>query len=177
MTGITLLSTVATRFVAADNVAPSKLYSLLMTTFLPALPGCVQLYTTVFGKYPVTQPSSWPQPPTCSTQARRTKEMLSANTEAPFVVEELLDGQDFRSSIKRQQLEDLAGDFFQRAAKPLQRLLQRNGLAPTDIHAVELLGGGSRIPKLQAQLGHVLSGRVLDKYVVAVAAPLDLSSA
>ena len=98
-------------------------------------------------------------------QAKRTKEMLSANTEAPFIVEELLDGQDFRSSIKRQQLEDLAGDFFQRAAKPLQRLLQRNGLAPTDVHAVELLGGGSRIPKLQSELGHVLSGRVLDKYV------------
>ena len=97
------------------------------------------------------------------TQARRTKEMLSANTEAPFIVEELLDGKDFRSSIKRQELEDLAGDFFQRAARPLQRLLQRNGLAPADIDAVELLGGGSRIPKLQAELGHVLKGRVLDK--------------
>ena len=95
--------------------------------------------------------------------------MLSANTEAPFIVEELLDGQDFRSSIKRQQLEDLAGDFFQRAAKPLQRLLQRNGLAATDVHAVELLGGGSRIPKLQAELGQVLSGRVLDKYVAVTA--------
>ena len=89
--------------------------------------------------------------------------MLSANTEAPFIVEELLDGKDFKSSIKRQQLEDLAGDFFQRAARPLQRLLQRNALAPTDINAVELLGGGSRIPKLQAELGPVLSGRVLDK--------------
>ncbi|KAL3157632.1 hypothetical protein ABBQ32_012079 [Trebouxia sp. C0010 RCD-2024] len=100
-------------------------------------------------------------------QARRTKEMLSANTEAPFIVEELLDGQDFRSSIKRQQLEELAGDFFQRAAKPLQKLLQRNGLAPTDVHAVELLGGGSRIPKLQAELGLVLKGRLLDKHLDA----------
>lgn len=102
---------------------------------------------------------------TLAAQARRTKEMLSANTEAPFIVEELLDGQDFRSSIKRQQLEELAGDFFQRAARPLQKLLQRNGLTPTDVHAVELLGGGSRIPKLQAELGLVLKGRVLDKYV------------
>ena len=100
-----------------------------------------------------------------AAQARRTKEMLSANTEAPFIVEELLDGQDFRSSIKRQHLEELAGDFFQRAARPLQQLLQCNGLAPTDVHAVELLGGGSRIPKLQAELGLVLKGRVLDKYV------------
>ena len=99
----------------------------------------------------------------CLTQARRTKEMLSANTEAPFIVEELLDGKDFRSSIKRQEMEDLAGDFFERAVKPLQHILQRNGLSAEDIHGVELLGGGSRIPKLQAELGHVLSGRVLDK--------------
>lgn len=96
-------------------------------------------------------------------QARRTKEILSANTEAPFIVEELLDGKDFRSNIKRQDFEDLAGSFFERAAKPLQHLLQRNGLSAGDVHAVELLGGGSRIPKLQAELGHVLNGRVLDK--------------
>ena len=96
-------------------------------------------------------------------QARRTKEILSANTEAPFIVEELLDGKDFRSGIKRQDFEDLAGNFFERAAEPLQHLLQRNGLSAGDVHAVELLGGGSRIPKLQAELGHVLNGRVLDK--------------
>ena len=96
-------------------------------------------------------------------QARRTKEILSANTEAPFIVEELLDGKDFRSGIKRQDFEDLAGNFFERAAEPLQHLLQRNGLSAGDVHAVELLGGGSRIPKLQAELGRVLNGRVLDK--------------
>ncbi|DBA73173.1 hypothetical protein WJX79_004877 [Trebouxia sp. C0005] len=100
-------------------------------------------------------------------QARRTKEILSANTEAPFIVEELLDGRDFRSGIKRQDFEDLAGNFFERAAKPLQHLLQRNGLSAGDVHAVELLGGGSRIPKLQAELGRVLHGRVLDKHLDA----------
>lgn len=78
-------------------------------------------------------------------------------------MEELHDGKDFHSSIKRQDFEDLAGDFFQRAAKPLQHILQRNGLSAEDVHAVELLGGGSRIPKLQAELGSVLGGRVLDK--------------
>lgn len=100
-------------------------------------------------------------------QARRTKEILSANTEAPFIVEELHDGKDFRSSIKRQDFEDLAGDFFERAARPLQHILQRNGLSAGDVHAVELLGGGSRVPKLQAELGSVLGGRVLDKHLDA----------
>ena len=89
--------------------------------------------------------------------------MLSANTEAPFIVEELLDGKDFRSSIKRQDFEDLAGGFFQKAAQPLQQLLQRNKLSPGDVQAVELLGGGSRLPAVQAALSQVLQGRALAK--------------
>lgn len=40
---------------------------------------------------------------------RRTKEMLSANSEAPFIVEELHDGIDFSSSITRSELEEIAG--------------------------------------------------------------------
>ncbi len=47
-------------------------------------------------------------------QVRRTKEMLSANTGAPLSVEEMHGGEDFRTSITRQQMEELAGDFFKR---------------------------------------------------------------
>jgi hypothetical protein len=43
----------------------------------------------------------------------------------------------------------LQGGFWARAAAPLQRLLERNNLKPSDIDAVELLGGGSRVPRLQ----------------------------
>jgi hypothetical protein len=49
-------------------------------------------------------------------QVRRTKEVLSANTFAPITVEELHDGKDFQSTIKREEFEDLAGDFWDRAA-------------------------------------------------------------
>ncbi len=44
-----------------------------------------------------------------SLQVKRTKEILSANTEAPLSVEELLGGHDFRSSISRTEFERLAG--------------------------------------------------------------------
>jgi hypothetical protein len=43
----------------------------------------------------------------------------------------------------------LAGDFFTASAGPLTKLMARNNLAPGDIDAVELLGGGSRVPRLQ----------------------------
>ena len=63
-----------------------------------------------------------------SPQAKRTKEMLSANTEAPAIVEELAGGRDFRASVSRETLETLAGDWFQRAVAPLTSLLERNHL-------------------------------------------------
>ncbi|GFR42342.1 hypothetical protein Agub_g3033, partial [Astrephomene gubernaculifera] len=100
-------------------------------------------------------------------QVRRTKEMLSANSAAPCSVEELYDGRDFQSSISREAFEGLAADFFGRATAPLRRLLERNGLAAGDIDAVELLGGGSRVPRLQAALSEVLGGRGLDRHLDA----------
>ncbi len=43
----------------------------------------------------------------------------------------------------------MAGPLFMRAAAPLQRILDRNSLKIEDIEGVELLGGGSRVPRLQ----------------------------
>ena len=54
-----------------------------------------------------------------------------------------------QSSITREAFEGLVADFFQRAAAPLLRIIERNSLKPEDIDSVELLGGGSRVPKLQ----------------------------
>lgn len=55
-----------------------------------------------------------------------------------------------------------AGDFWQRATLPLTTLLQQNNLTAGDLSAVELLGGGSRVPRLKAALSEVLGGRGLD---------------
>jgi hypothetical protein len=49
-------------------------------------------------------------------QVRRTKEVLSANSGAPFNVEELHEGRDYASHITRDTFEELAGDFWSRAA-------------------------------------------------------------
>lgn len=60
-----------------------------------------------------------------------------------------------------------AGDFFKTAAAPLVRLVERNGLSAKDVNAVELLGGGSRVPRLQAALSEALAGRNLDRHLDA----------
>ena len=63
----------------------------------------------------------------------------------------------------REEFEALAGDFFARAAAPVTELLQRNPEAARNLSAVELLGGGTRVPRLQAALSSALGGRTLDK--------------
>jgi hypoxia up-regulated 1 len=63
----------------------------------------------------------------------------------------------------REEFEALAGDFFVRAAAPVAELLQRNPEAAKNLSAVELLGGGTRVPRLQAALSQALGGRTLDK--------------
>ncbi|CAD7703207.1 unnamed protein product [Ostreobium quekettii] len=96
---------------------------------------------------------------------RRTKEILSANSDAPVYVEELHDNKDFSSKITRREFEDLAADFFERAKNPLVEILERNNLSVASLDGVELLGGGTRVPKLQAVLSEALGGRNLDRHL------------
>jgi hypoxia up-regulated 1 len=100
-------------------------------------------------------------------QVRRTKEILSANAAAPFSAEELHDGVDFSSTVSREQLESLAAPWFARVASVAERLLARQAVNPAQLSAVELLGGGSRVPGLQAALSKALGGRQLDRHLDA----------
>ncbi|GAB4822077.1 hypothetical protein N2152v2_009123 [Parachlorella kessleri] len=98
-------------------------------------------------------------------QVKRTKQILSANSEAPISVEELFEDHDFRATITRDKFEELAGDFWERATLPLTTLMARNNLTAADLGAVELLGGGSRVPRLKAALSDALGGRSLDMHL------------
>lgn len=65
--------------------------------------------------------------------------------------------------MHRSDFESLAAEFFEVAKKPLMDIMKRNNLAASDLDGVELLGGGTRVPKLQAVLSEVLGGRPLDR--------------
>ena len=55
----------------------------------------------------------------------------------------------FRSSITRQKFEELCEDLWERSLVPLKEVLNYSGLKMDEIYAVELIGGGTRVPKLQ----------------------------
>ncbi|KAL3502412.1 hypothetical protein ACH5RR_036861 [Cinchona calisaya] len=100
-------------------------------------------------------------------QVKRTKEILSANTMAPISVESLYDDRDFRSTISREKFEELCADIWEKALTPLKEVLEHSGLKTDDIYAVELIGGATRVPKLQSKLQEFLGRKELDKHLDA----------
>ncbi|KAL4569956.1 hypothetical protein LXL04_025605 [Taraxacum kok-saghyz] len=100
-------------------------------------------------------------------QVKRTKEILSANSAAPFSVESLLDDRDFRSTITRQKFEEMCEDLWERSIIPVKELLKNSGLKVDDIYAFELIGGGTRVPKLQAKLQEFLGKSDMDRHLDA----------
>lgn len=100
-------------------------------------------------------------------QVKRTKEILSANTVAPISVESLYDDIDFRSTISREKFEELCGDLWELSLVPVKEVLQHSNLKIDEIYAVELIGGATRVPKLQAMLQEFLGRKDLDKHLDA----------
>ncbi|XP_027127325.2 heat shock 70 kDa protein 17 [Coffea arabica] len=100
-------------------------------------------------------------------QVKRTKEILSANTVAPISVESLYDDRDFRSSISREKFEELCADIWEKALTPLKEVFEHSGLKTEEIHGVELIGGATRVPKLQAKLQEYLGRKELHKHLDA----------
>ncbi|KAJ8642203.1 hypothetical protein MRB53_018897 [Persea americana] len=100
-------------------------------------------------------------------QVKRTKEILSANTAAPISVESLYDDRDFRSTITREKFEELCGDLWEKALIPVKEVLAHSGLKVDEIYALELIGGATRVPKLQAKLQEFLGRKNLDKHLDA----------
>ncbi|KAG8480660.1 hypothetical protein CXB51_025211 [Gossypium anomalum] len=100
-------------------------------------------------------------------QVKRTKEILSANTAAPISVESLHDDRDFRSTITREKFEELCGDLWDKSLMPVKEVLKHSGLQADDIYAVELIGGATRVPKLQVKLQEYFGRKDLDKHLDA----------
>ncbi|KAM7271972.1 hypothetical protein ACFE04_031186 [Oxalis oulophora] len=100
-------------------------------------------------------------------QVKRTKEILSANKAAPISVESLYDDRDFKSTITREKFEELCNDLWDRSLIPVKEVLKHSGLSIDDIQSVELIGGATRVPKLQAKLQEFLGRKELDRHLDA----------
>ena len=93
----------------------------------------------------------------------RAKRTLSSATKADVEIDSLCDGIDFNSSITRARFEDLCNDYFNNTLKPVEQVLLDSKISKTQIHEVVLVGGSTRIPKVQALLQNFFNGKELCK--------------
>ncbi|HYV19268.1 MAG TPA: molecular chaperone DnaK [Verrucomicrobiae bacterium] len=85
--------------------------------------------------------------------AEKAKMELSTVTETeinlPFITADATGPRHLTRKLSRSQFERLAGDLFQRSIPPVERALKDAGLKPSDVDEVVLVGGSTRIPKIQ----------------------------
>lgn len=86
---------------------------------------------------------------TCCERAKRT---LSSSTEASIEVDALHEGVDFYSKITRARFEELCSDLFRQTLGPVERALKDANLNTREINDVVMVGGSTRIPKIQKLL-------------------------
>nr|CAB3496336.1 unnamed protein product [Digitaria exilis] len=92
---------------------------------------------------------------------KRAKRMLSSTTQTTVEVDSLHDGIDFFTKITRSRFEDLSKDLFSKCMKGLEKCLQDAKLDKSSIHDFVLVGGSTRIPKVQSLLQEFFDGKEL----------------
>jgi len=94
-------------------------------------------------------------------QANKAKHVLSANTGFPLYIDSLYDDTTYSSHITREKFEEISKDLIDRSTQPIEMALKQANMTLDEIDAIELIGGGMRIPKVQDQLQNYL-GEKLD---------------
>ena len=95
----------------------------------------------------------------------RAKRTLSTSTQANVEIDSLYEGIDFYTNITRARFEELCMDLFRSCMDPVEKALRDSKLAKSEIHEVVLVGGSTRIPKLQSLLTDFFNGKALNKSV------------
>ena len=83
------------------------------------------------------------------TACERAKCALSSQTQAQVEIDSLFEGVDFASTISRAKFEDLCADYFRACLAPCEKVLVDAKMAKGQIQEVVLVGGSTRIPKVQ----------------------------
>ena len=92
-------------------------------------------------------------------EVEKAKRALSAAHQVRVEVESLIDGEDFSETLTRAKFEELNMDLFRGTLKPVQKVLEDADLSKKDIDEIVLVGGSTRIPKIQALVKEFFNGK------------------
>ncbi|XP_023219678.1 heat shock 70 kDa protein cognate 4-like [Centruroides vittatus] len=99
------------------------------------------------------------------TACERAKRTLSSSTQASIEIDSLFEGIDFYSTITRARFEELNADLFRSTLEPVEKALRDAKLDKSQIHDIVLVGGSTRIPKIQKLLQDFFNGKDLNKSI------------
>jgi heat shock protein 5 len=92
-------------------------------------------------------------------EVEKAKRALSSSQQAKIEIESLLDGEDFSETLTRAKFEELNNDLFKKTLAPLTRVLKDADLEKHEIAEIVLVGGSTRIPKVQSMLKKFFKGK------------------
>ena len=99
------------------------------------------------------------------TAAERAKRTLSTSSSATIEIDALMDGTDFNTVLTRAKFDDICAGFYKKALEPVSKVLADAKIGKAQIDEVVLVGGTTRIPKLQEELSKFFGGKDLCKSV------------
>jgi len=99
------------------------------------------------------------------TACERAKRTLSASAQANIEIDSLFEGIDFYTTITRARFEEMCADLFRGTLDPVEKALRDSKLDKASIHDVVLVGGSTRIPKVQKLLSEFFNGKELNKSI------------
>ena len=92
-------------------------------------------------------------------EVEKAKRTLSTEFNTRIEIESFFDGEDFSETFTRARFEELNIDLFKNTLKPVQKVLEDAGLKKTDIDEIVLVGGSTRIPKVQQLVKEYFDGK------------------
>jgi len=99
------------------------------------------------------------------TACERAKRTLSSTAQTSIEIDSLFEGIDFFTSITRARFEELCQDLFRACLDPVEKVLKDGKLSKGQVHDVVLVGGSTRIPKVQELLSGFFNGKELNKSI------------
>ncbi|KAF2358702.1 Heat shock protein 70 family [Trinorchestia longiramus] len=99
------------------------------------------------------------------TACERAKRTLSSSAQASIEIDSLFEGIDFYTSITRARFEEMCSDLFRGTLDPVEKSLRDAKMDKGQIHEIVLVGGSTRIPKIQKLLQDFFNGKDLNKSI------------
>merc|ERR1719451_270386 len=99
------------------------------------------------------------------TACERAKRTLSASAQANIEIDSLFEGIDFYTSITRARFEELCSDLFKGTLEPVEKAMRDAKMDKSSVHDIVLVGGSTRIPKVQKLLQDFFNGKELNKSI------------